>query len=143
MSDLTPAQRHKKKYRASAKGRATEALYKQRPYVKKKQAAYDHYQYTTNPIVRARKDHVANRCRMKTHYGVSPDEARWLLWLQGNKCACCGRPSNKWHTDHDHALNLFRGILCCGCNTFIGRIEANPERHQQAMTYAGVAYGQS
>ena len=51
---------------------------------------------------------------------------RWLALFaqQGERCACCRTPVTKrrWHTDHDHKTGEIRGILCCGCNTTLGRL---------------------
>jgi hypothetical protein len=72
-------------------------------------------------------------------YGITLAERDAMLASQGGKCACCGTSSvgavRGWHVDHCHTTKIVRGILCSGCNTFIGKIEADPARHMAALAY--------
>jgi hypothetical protein len=56
-------------------------------------------------------------------YGLSQIQWRALLERQGFRCACCGgmEPGKRgWHTDHDPATGVVRGILCRSCNMGLG-----------------------
>ena len=72
-------------------------------------------------------------------YGITLQQRDEMLIAQGGKCACCGTsevaPVRGWHVDHCHSTDRVRGILCAGCNTFIGKIEASEERHKLALAY--------
>lgn len=62
---------------------------------------------------------------------------------QNHRCAICRR-KRKLYVDHDHACckgqrscgKCVRGLLCCGCNLFVGRIEKAPAL-DAALTYIG------
>ena len=44
---------------------------------------------------------------------------------QDYKCDICKKDIHKSsHADHNHITNKARGILCPGCNTLLGRLEA-------------------
>src|SRR3990167_1739655 len=59
-----------------------------------------------------------------TKYGLTTETWEELLNSQNRCCAICGadNPGSKlgWHTDHNHATGLLRGILCHCCNILIG-----------------------
>jgi Autographiviridae endonuclease VII len=57
-------------------------------------------------------------------YGISLQEYKSLLEMQGGLCAICsgdntGKPL---HVDHEHESGLVRGLLCLKCNTALGLI---------------------
>jgi hypothetical protein len=56
----------------------------------------------------------------KYRYGITKEDYEKRFKEQGNKCGICGTtdPGYKhgWHTDHDHVMDIFRGILCQQCN---------------------------
>ena len=57
---------------------------------------------------------------------------------QGGTCAICGDEfltSYNTHSDHDHATNQLRGILCVCCNTALGLFHDNPANLQAAIEY--------
>ena len=75
-------------------------------------------------------------------YGITEEEYNQFLETQKQKCGMCLKTLNKKvprriHIDHDHATGRVRGILCDGCNLFLGRLESPtyPEKLEQAQTY--------
>ena len=75
-------------------------------------------------------------------YGISEEEYNHFLEEQKQKCGMCQKLLNKEkprsiHIDHSHATGKVRGILCDGCNLFLGRIESGTylQRVEQAQTY--------
>src|SRR5579859_6529701 len=95
-------------------------------------------EYESRPEVLAR--HAARRstashkiyaesARLKNLYGISLEERNAMFATQGSKCASCGATSprgGKWDTDHCHNTGKVRGIICCSCNTGIGRFDDDP-----------------
>ena len=63
----------------------------------------------------------------KYNYGLTSEQWEAMFNRQGRVCAICGsvEPGSKngWSTDHDHASNKVRGILCQPCNHALGHYE--------------------
>lgn len=61
--------------------------------------------------------------------------------LMAMGCQICGKKqdvSRRRRTmvmDHDHKTGKFRGILCMGCNTGIGKFRDDPEMVKKALLY--------
>jgi hypothetical protein len=56
-------------------------------------------------------------------------------------CECCGKqPRRTLDLDHDHKRSLFRGWLCNGCNTAIGKLGDNLTGVLRAVAYLEKAY---
>ncbi len=79
--------------------------------------------------------------RLLRDYGIDLDELQDRL-----RCAVCGRTfevkslkgkskHGRPHVDHDHVLNIVRGILCSNCNTAIGLLKENPEIVRAVLKY--------
>lgn len=78
-------------------------------------------------------------------YGLTEDELRTLLSLQGGLCAVCrtfetistspGDSANALAIDHDHADGSVRGLLCQRCNQSLGIFRDDPERILRAVAY--------
>jgi hypothetical protein len=49
-------------------------------------------------------------------------------------CECCGQ-KKKLQFDHDHVTDKFRGWICFGCNTSIGKLGDTLEGVQRAIDY--------
>lgn len=82
------------------------------------------------------------RSFLKTKYGISVENWRWLLAFQGGKCAICrGDFEETPHVDHDHVSGWVRGLLCTRCNTGLGQFEDDPERLVRAARYLSVVSG--
>jgi hypothetical protein len=77
--------------------------------------------------------------RMYYRYGITIAEKNSIFEKQGKVCAICKSPDPKskvgWHTDHDHATNVVRGILCHACNTALGQMQENIEVLQSMIAY--------
>ena len=71
------------------------------------------------------------RVRALKRYGLTLDQWDAIFESQGRKCKCCGTTTpggrHLWVTDHDHATDLIRGILCNHCNTTLGLLGDNAE----------------
>jgi len=51
-------------------------------------------------------------------------------------CSICGRSDvNKWHLDHCHETNKFRGWLCVSCNHGLGMFRDNTKTLTNAIKY--------
>ena len=76
---------------------------------------------------------------IRRQYGISMDEFRELLNLQGNGCAICSKPitalRRRMNIDHCHETNQVRGILCSSCNTGLGHLGDNIAGLQRALKY--------
>lgn len=76
----------------------------------------------------------------KINYGITPEQADFLLECQDGLCAICqssitlgGKGGAK--IDHCHETNKIRGILCSTCNTGLGQFKDNPVILDRAITY--------
>lgn len=50
-------------------------------------------------------------------------------------CECCGKTNRALQMDHDHLLGTFRGWICSGCNTSIGKLGDDIAGVQRALDY--------
>jgi hypothetical protein len=64
---------------------------------------------------------TATRNRLLRKYGLTVEEHATLIKEQGGKCALCGK-KQQLVVDHCHATGVVRGMLCRGCNGFLGAI---------------------
>lgn len=67
--------------------------------------------------------------KLKTRYGMTPEDKERMFEAQGCVCKCCGSPDPKaknWHVDHCHETNVVRGILCHPCNIMLGCAADDP-----------------
>ena len=89
----------------------------------KRNAAY----VKANPSKRAKTDPaITRRAKLKSKYGISPEEFEQMSLSQNGCCAICGGgPNGRWPTlvvDHCHETNQVRGLLCHLCNVNLGRV---------------------
>ena len=68
-------------------------------------------------------------------YGIEKNKFNELLLLQDNKCAICGKPSDKYDVDHNHANGNVRGLLCNICNRGLGCFHDDIEVLKSAIKY--------
>ena len=84
--------------------------------------------------------------RLKSKYGLSPEDFDQMLEEQGGVCAICGTKefgrsgpnATEWAgpaVDHDHTTGNVRGLLCRHCNVMLGAARDEPARLE-----AGIAY---
>lgn len=73
--------------------------------------------------------------RLKYTYGISQKDYEDMYEEQKGTCYICHTFKDKLVIDHDHETCEVRKLLCCGCNTFIGKIEKNKERFVNALKY--------
>ena len=72
-------------------------------------------------------------------YGITPEQMTALLIKQNGRCAICSEAfrDEKWqgpHVDHDHITDAVRGLLCRGCNGWLGWFE------REGMVQAATKY---
>jgi len=97
----------KARYRASEKGRTTEAA-----YGRKGQRNAD----------------------LKRLYNITEADEAAILASQGGHCALC--PGTlRLGVDHDHVTKEVRGILCFRCNTAIGKLGDDEAGVLRALEY--------
>lgn len=72
-----------------------------------------------------RAAHHDKKGRLKKKYGLTIAEADALLAANDGKCLIC-HDAKAVAIDHCHRTGRVRGGLCTSCNTFLGRVEANP-----------------
>ena len=75
-----------------------------------------------NPDAARAKDF---RARLKRKYGMTPADLEAMRHAHDGRCAICG-VAGDLNIDHCHRTGRVRGLLCASCNTFLGRVEANP-----------------
>lgn len=52
-----------------------------------------------------------------------------------NTCIICQRTDRKLVLDHNHETNEFRGWLCDGCNSALGKFDDDIQKLQRAIAY--------
>ena len=65
---------------------------------------------------------------LKSLYGITSEDYDRMYQEQKGLCALCSRSSTSGRhldVDHDHTTGKVRGLLCVGCNRFVGRFEQN------------------
>lgn len=87
-----------------------------------------------------RRTATAYRAKLKTAYGLTPEEKEALEISQNKCCAICKDPLSgrfQSHVDHIHGSNpaVIRGILCPQCNIGLGNFKDSPERLANAIIY--------
>lgn len=94
----------------------------------------------------SRKPEVKRSYRLKSDFGITPEEFEKILENQGGGCAICGakqtnvttrkeKIEKKLYIDHDHETGKVRGILCHHCNFGLGQFRDDPELLRKAISY--------
>jgi hypothetical protein len=89
-----------------------------------------------------RHPETRKRCYLRKTYGITLEDYRRMVELQGGSCAICRDELPGRHiagkgpdVDHDHATGLVRSILCRDCNYAIGRLHDSPSRADAVAVY--------
>ena len=79
------------------------------------------------------------KSKLKSKYGLSPEEYDNKLVKQNHKCAICGldetENKKKLAVDHDHSTGKIRDLLCINCNTGLGMFKENIDNLATAIKY--------
>jgi len=78
--------------------------------------------------------HKAMVWRLKSRYGITPEDLKEMKMSQDSKCAICNKDV-PLKVDHDHSTNVVRGLLCNGCNRGIGFFNENVSVLESAIRY--------
>ena len=77
---------------------------------------------------------------IRRRYGLSSDQYAEMLAAQGGKCLICDNPpkterTGRWRlaVDHDHETGRVRGLLCIGCNAYLGWYEKHSRAVQEYL----------
>lgn len=93
----------------------------------------EHKEYYVNPQEKALLD------TYKRQYGLDIDDYYSLLEFQDGECAICRRKpepgGRRFSIDHDHITGMVRGILCAGCNSFLGYVKDNQDQIRTFLLY--------
>jgi hypothetical protein len=85
------------------------------------------------------KNKINKRKRdLLARYAMTIEEWDALFIAQGARCAICGTHTpgkRQWHTDHCHATDKVRGILCMQCNAMLGFSKDNITVLSNAIKY--------
>lgn len=104
---------------------------------KARQKAY----YDANPD--ARKQYTI-KTRLKTHYGITPEDRARMLEEAEHKCQICkddiylpdtSNKNSNANIDHCHDTGRVRGVLCGPCNRALGLFKDNPAIIMAAHSY--------
>jgi Recombination endonuclease VII len=78
---------------------------------------------------------LAWAAKLRAKYQMSIEEWDDLLIRQSGRCGKCLRIMLSPHVDHDHRAKRVRGLLCCTCNTGIGKLGDTREGLLEALAY--------
>jgi hypothetical protein len=72
--------------------------------------------------------------------GLTPEQVAAIYRRAKGKCAICRKPHARLFIDHCHRTGAIRGVLCVGCNTFVGYLEKRKALIARAIQYTGKSY---
>lgn len=92
-----------------------------------------------NPNYNNGFDPVKSRAgKLKRNFGITVEDYDALLREQGGVCAICkgtNSSGRRLGVDHCHATGKVRGLLCCLCNSGIGKLQDSLELVETAADY--------
>lgn len=115
---------------------------------KRDRERYHATKHTRTPLTEAqkkRKSEINRIHRLRSEYGITPEEYQALSESQGHVCAICGNPDLKYDNlavDHCHDTGRVRGLLCRLCNTGLGALGDKPEGLKKALAYLEKHYAE-
>lgn len=71
---------------------------------------------------------------LRAKYHLTLEEWNALIKKQNDLCALCSTKLGK-RPCTDHKGNFVRGILCCACNSGLGKLQDSPELLRRAADY--------
>lgn len=87
-------------------------------------------------IANARKWHFANpekrakimrKLHYRNRYGITIGDYDRIFQQQNGRCIICGKHQTEFNRrldiDHNHQTGKIRGLVCKGCNYYIGQVE--------------------
>lgn len=80
----------------------------------------------------------ARKFKLKSKYGITPEEYDVMFAAQKGLCFLCGKQEPKGvrlAVDHCHKEKRVRKLLCRVCNLLLGRIEADAQWLTRALDY--------
>ena len=92
--------------------------------------------YESVPENKERKSNRARERRL-AEYGWTSEDLQKELVRQNYSCYGCLTPIDKRtaRIDHDHRLDVVRGLLCDSCNWVLGHAKDNPATLRRLMAY--------
>ena len=75
------------------------------------------------------------KAKLKKAYGISHEAYLEMFNKQSNKCACCGKETDKLVVDHNHTTGQVRELLCHQCNTALGLLNEDVTVMQNMINY--------
>lgn len=83
--------------------------------------------------------HVERRYKLKSKYGLSPEDYDKLFIKQNGSCKICEKHQDSFKkklcVDHDHKSGRVRGLLCDKCNLAIGHFNDDLNLILKAASY--------
>lgn len=64
--------------------------------------------------------------KLKSRYGITPEQYDEMLETQKRRCAICDTGNVELVVDHDHETGSVRALLCRQCNVGIGNLRDDP-----------------
>lgn len=77
---------------------------------------------------------VSRRNKLKTQYGITPEQYDAMVLAQDSKCSICFKKT-KLVIDHDHSTGKIRELLCNNCNGGIGYLRDSLINLKNAVNY--------
>ncbi len=83
---------------------------------------------------------AGRRSKLKTAYGLTPEQYEEMSKAQGGRCAACGvvptyGRGRGLQVDHNHTTGGLRGLLCTKCNQALGLLDENPVKIRNLIEY--------
>lgn len=77
--------------------------------------------------------------KLQSQYGITAENYNEMFINQKGCCKICGIHQDefvrKLAVDHCHATGEVRGLLCCNCNTGLGKFKDNIDLLENAIKY--------